>query len=68
MQVIQTYLKAPRDTETEAGFMAYFRRATMTSLTQRVYSDRPLQAITEVSDRVPADSAAALREILARGR
>jgi hypothetical protein len=64
-RAIQTYLKAPRDTETEAGFMAYFRRATMTCLAQRVYTDRPLQAITAVTDRVPADSADALREILA---
>jgi SchA/CurD like domain len=64
-RAIQPYLRTPRDTETEAGFMAHFSRSTMTCLAQRVYSDRPLSAITAVTEHVPADSADELRDILA---
>jgi SchA/CurD like domain len=64
-RVIQQYLQTPRDTETEAGFMAYFRRSTMTCLAQRIHNDQPLSAITAITERVPAESADALRDILA---
>jgi hypothetical protein len=64
-RAIAPYLRAPRDTGTEAGFMVYFRRSTMTCLARRVYTDRPLTGIAAIVDRVAPPSAPALREILA---
>jgi hypothetical protein len=64
-RAIAPYLRVPRDTETEAGFLNYFHNAAMETLALRIYRDRPLTGIAAVCDRVPPGSAAALRPILA---
>lgn len=64
-RAIAPYLRTPRDTQTEAGFMAHFRRSTMTCLARRVYTDRPLTGIAAIVDRVAPGAAPAIREILA---
>ncbi len=64
-RAIMPYLRTPRDTETEAGFMAYFKRSTMTCLAQRIYTDRPLTGIAAVTDRVPPQSGPEVGEMLA---
>jgi hypothetical protein len=62
---IAPYLRTPRDTETAAGFMAYFSRSTMNCLAQQIYNGRPLNGIAAVVDRIPPQSAPAARAILA---
>jgi hypothetical protein len=64
-RAIMPYLRTPRDTETEAGFIAHFQRSTMTCLANRVYNDRPLTGIAAVADRVTPQAAPGLGQILA---
>jgi hypothetical protein len=64
-RAIMPYLRTPRDTETEAGFIAHFTRSTMTCLANRVYNDRPLTGIAALADRISPQAVPELREILA---
>lgn len=64
-RALMPYLRTPRHTETEAGFIAHFKRSTMTCLVSRVYNEQPLTGIVAIADRVPPHAGPALREILA---
>jgi hypothetical protein len=64
-RAIAPYLRVPRDTETEAGFLNYFRNSTMEVLAKRIHRERPLMAIAATTHRVPKESVPQVRDILA---